>query len=106
MESLKTLEADGGPYNDNVMRIVGVRKVGNKLELRIGGVAVVVNPDVSGYDVTAANAAGTPSYVGGRDGANFQNLEGDVAEMLGIKGTVTDFEQTDIEAYLKAKYGL
>ncbi len=106
MDSITPLTADGGPYNDNVMRIVGARKVGNALELRVNGVVTASNPDVSGYDVTAANAVGIPSFIGGRDSVNFQNLDGDVAEMVGLKGTISDAEQTKIEAYLKAKYGL
>ncbi|MEO8799396.1 MAG: hypothetical protein ABI551_16010, partial [Polyangiaceae bacterium] len=106
MGAFTPVVADGGDYNDNVMRVVGARKVGNALELRAGGAVVATNPDVSGYDVAAANAVGNPAFIGGRDSVDFQNLNGDIAEMIAVKGTVSDIEQAEIEAYLKAKYGL
>jgi mono/diheme cytochrome c family protein len=51
-----------------------------------------------------------PAALGGHNGYNralgFQAFKGDIAEMVAVKGTVTDAEFQSIEAYLMSKYAL
>lgn len=100
----QALESDGG-LNDGVMRLVGTRRSGANYELRVSGTKVDMLSDASIPDPDAFNAAGMPAFIGGRD-APIQQLQGDIAEIVAIKGTLTDVEQTTLEAYLKKKYGL
>ncbi len=100
-----TLEADDSGSNDDKFRMVGMRRSGVKLELRIDGVST--SSDDAGYsdggaiDVTAPDAS---FYVGGRPiGAP---MSGRVAEVIGVKGTLSDADVSALEAYLKTKYGL
>jgi hypothetical protein len=100
-----TLEVDDGGTNDDKFRAVGMRRSGTKLELRIDGVSTTSDdggyPDGGAVDVTAPDAS---FYVGGRPtGAA---MSGRVAEVIGIKGTLSDADVDALEAYLKAKYGL
>ena len=96
--------SDGG-YNDNTMRVVGMRRAGSDLQLHISGTMVSDYPDSSIPDEAGFNAVGQPAFVGGRpDG--IQQLNGDIAEIIAVKGTVSESELAQIQAYLKAKYGL
>jgi hypothetical protein len=100
----RTTESDGG-MNDGVMRLVGVHKSGNALELRVGGTAVSTAADVSGFDTSGFDSAGRPVFIGGRPELN-QMLQGDIAALIAVKGSITDPEQAGVETYLKTKFGL
>lgn len=100
----QALESDSG-LNDGVMRVVGTRRSGTNYELRVGGNQVDLLSDASVPDPDAFNAAGLPAFIGGREAA-IQQLQGDIAEIIAVKGTLTDVEQTTLEGYLKKKYGL
>ncbi len=100
-----TLEEDASGSTDDKFRMVGMRRSGAKLELRIDGVST--SSDDAGYsdggaiDVTAPDAS---FYVGGRPIGG--PMSGRVAEVIGIKGTLSDADVSALEAYLKSKYGL
>jgi hypothetical protein len=100
----QALESDSG-LNDGVMRLVGTRRSGTNYELRVGGNQVDLLSDASVPDPDAFNAAGLPAFIGGRE-APIQQLQGDIAEIIAVKGTLTDPEQLRLEDYLKKKYGL
>ncbi|HEY5920763.1 MAG TPA: hypothetical protein VIV11_03790 [Kofleriaceae bacterium] len=90
--------------NDGVIRLYTGRRVGNSLEVRVNGT-------VQGSATTTANnvsAAGRPLYIGGQPNTNgvFQPLDGDIAEIVAVHGTLTTAELTQVETYLKAKYAL
>lgn len=95
---------DGG-HNDGTVRVVGVRKTGDKLEIRVGGTKIDELADAGGYDTTGFDAVGKPAYIGGRP-ALIQALVGDIAEVMAVKGNVSDAEQSKIESFLKTRYGL
>ncbi len=94
---------DGG--NDGIARVVGARKNGSDLQLYSGGKLVGEMPDASVANPAEFNAPTIPAYIGGRP-QGIQMLQGDVAEVIGVKGTLTDKELADLHAYLKAKYNL
>jgi hypothetical protein len=50
-----------------------------------------------------ASYPGSTGYVTTLDATQ---LQGDIAEIVAVKGTLTDLEQTTLEGYLKKKYGL
>jgi hypothetical protein len=99
-----TLEEDDSGSNDDKFRMVGMRRSGARLELRIDGVSTISDagyPDGGAVDVTAPDAS---FYIGGRPTGS--PMSGRVAEVIGIKGTLSDADVDALEAYLKTKYGL
>jgi hypothetical protein len=104
VDDSREARTDGG-LNDGVLRLVGTRKLGNDLELRINGTKQD-QIDAGGYDTAAFSAFDASAVIGGRAAANFQALEGDIAELIAVKGSLSDAEQTNIEVYLKARHGL
>jgi len=103
LDTQQAVLSDGG-LNDGVARLVAARKVAGNLELRVQGNQVGMITDAGFPDASAFNAPGIPAVIGGRQGA-IQALKGDIAEIIAVKGTLTDAEQTSVETYLKAKYG-
>jgi len=91
--------------NDGVARVVGARRNGTDLQLWEQAQLAGEMPDSSIVNPTEFNAAGLPAYIGGRP-ANVQALLGDIAEVIAVKGTVTDQELVNLQAYLRAKYKL
>ena len=90
-------------YNDNAARVFAYRRVGNTLELRVGGAPVATqnlngNPNV--------DAMGTVVHIGADFDATTNRLNGDVAEMIAVKGTISAQDLGNIEGYLKGRYGL
>lgn len=104
LDTNREILSDGGK-NDGKPRVVGARKVGGRFELRIDGAKVGEIADAGGYDQTGFDSIGRPAFLGGRPEL-IQMLEGDVAELVGVKGTLSDAETTQLEAYLKGRYGL
>jgi hypothetical protein len=104
---LDTLNVVYGPDagNDGVARVVGARKNAADLQLYSAGVLVGEKADASVTDNAGFNAATIPAYIGGRP-QGIQMLQGDIAEVIGVKGTLTDPELANLQAYLKKKYGL
>jgi hypothetical protein len=91
--------------NDGVVRVLGGRRVGTTLEVRVGG-AAAGNATVGSVDV---NAVGFPMYIGGQPNggtAVYQALDGDVAEIVLVKGPLSAADLAELETYLKTKYGL
>lgn len=104
LDTNQLVRSDAG-MNDGTVRLVGARRVGTELSLRVGGTEVEKISDASVPDALAFNAPGLPAVIGGRPAAT-QQLHGDIAEIIAVKGTLSDAEQTQLEAYLKSKYGL
>jgi hypothetical protein len=90
-------------YNDNTARNYAYRRVGNSIELRVNGSPAATqmmngNPNV--------DATGTVVRIGADFDATTNRLNGDIAEMIAVKGSISAQDLTGIEAYLKSKYGL
>jgi hypothetical protein len=90
--------------NDGVIRLYTARRAGDKLEVRINGI-------MQGTATTTANnvsAAGRPLFIGGQPGTTTvtQALDGDIAEIVAVRGALSAAELTQLESYLKAKYAL
>jgi hypothetical protein len=91
--------------NDGAIRVYTGRRVGTSLEVRVNGTVQGTATATSSVNV---NASGRPLFIGGVPGTNTvtQALDGDIAEILAVRGPLSDAELTQLEAYLKAKYGL
>jgi hypothetical protein len=96
-------------FVDASVHVVGARRAGATLEIRVDGAAsgsimsaMVASVDVSAVGWTAnigQNGYNTPI-------AEFQQLHGDIAEMVGVNGSLTLAELADLEDYLKSRYGI
>jgi len=77
------------------------------LDLRIGGADAGSATGVNYADNVSAGDGGPgswPLYIGGNN--QLQDVRGDIAEVIAIKGAVDDANLEALEAYLKSKYGL
>ncbi len=103
-----SLLSKGNGYNDGVMRLWAMRRAGITVELRRGGAvdsSAKWNPPIN------VDAMGTPPVsIGarlyqGQTSASFP-LDGDVAEIVVVKGTIAEPQLTLLESYLTTKYAL
>ncbi len=90
-------------YNDGVARNYAFRRAGTTLDLRVNGASVASMTQVGTIDVSAA---GINVYLGADDTDTFARLDGDIAEIVAVKGTTSTQDLVTIESTLKAKYGL
>ena len=90
--------------NDGVIRLYTGRRVGTSLEVRVNG---TVQGTATATSVNVS-APGRPLFIGGVPGTTTvsQALDGDIAEIVAVHGALSDAELTQLEAYLKTKYGL
>ncbi len=90
-------------YNDGTARLYFTRRAAAKLELRVNGNSIATQTTTVPLDVSAP---GTPVYIGAIGNGVYYRLNGDIAEMIAVKGAITDPDLASLEGYLKAKYGL
>ena len=90
------------PYNDGTVHLFAVQRAGLGLDLRVDGVSVGTstsdNPDVS--------AVGTNVQLGAYDSGIGLRLDGDIAEVLAVSGTLSPQSRTLLEGYELSKYAL
>jgi hypothetical protein len=93
-------------YDDGKPHRIGIRRTGNTLEVWTDGVNASLTPDAgTSPDVSAV---GSNVYIGARPGGNNVAglLAGDIAEVIGMKGTVSASDVTNVDGYFKTKYAL
>ena len=101
-----TGSVSGGLTNlkDGALHILGVRRTGTGCDVRIDGVS---NP--GGVSQTSCsilvNGAGAPVTIGRSYDLGLGSTE-DVAEIVAIRGTVSDADMMQLETDFRAKYGL
>jgi len=96
-----------GGYNDNAFRLFGGRRAGLTVEARVNGVVVGSTTERVNVNVDARNRTaniGNHGYDNAPPG--FQSLKGAIAEIVAIKGPITDADLATLESYLMTKYGL
>jgi hypothetical protein len=90
------------PYNTGTPHAFAMQRTGAVLDLRVDGVSlgtsVSTDEDVS--------SAGTPVQIGAGTTGQLARLDGDIAEILAVEGTLSVSNRTAIESYLTTKYGL
>lgn len=92
-------------YNDNKSRLFGVRRVGSSLELRVQSMAAATKMQQGNTDVSAS---GVGVLIGRLDAMNQSvlKLDGDIAEMVAVKGSISAMDLKSLESYLTSKYNL
>jgi hypothetical protein len=95
--------ADG--LNNGQFRVMAIRRNGGiYLELRLDGAQAGVKLVPADLDVSVP---GNDIYMGSHgDAPELYNLEGGIAEVIAVRGTVLDADLTRLESYLKSKYAL
>jgi hypothetical protein len=95
-------------FVDGTPHLLAVRRVGTRLEVRVDGAvsksleaAEVATVDVSskGFDAIIGQNGYNPA-------AEFQQLHGDIAEMIGVDGPLSEVDLDNLERYLKRRYGI
>lgn len=97
------LVSTGTGYNDLQGHLFVARRVGTSLQLRHNGVA----DGAKTVPVVDVSAVGQAVHLGATlERIDSTRLNGDLAELVAIKGPLGDVELLALEAYLKAKYAL
>ncbi len=92
----------GTAYNNNAAHAFAGQRVGTKLDLRVDSNSIGTSTS-SGVDVSSV---GLPARIGADGDASFFRLNGDIAEMIAVKGVLSSQDQAGIQTYLKTKYNL
>jgi hypothetical protein len=98
-------------FIDGTVHLLAGHRRGHTLEVRVDGTssgsltsdAGTINVDISAIGANAAigqNGGGSPP------GAEFQQFHGDIAELIGVSGSLSEAEVADTEQYLKTKYAI
>jgi hypothetical protein len=90
------------PYNNSTSHAFAMQRVGLTLDLRVDGASVGTSTS-DGIDVSTP---GTPVSIGGTTNGQGIRLDGDIAEILAVKGTLAASNRTGIESYVRTKYAL
>jgi hypothetical protein len=90
-------------FNDGVARVLGAQRINQTaLSLRVNG-AETATSTVPAMDVSEV---GVGARIGASGDATLARLDGDIAEMIIVRGAITATDLARIESYLRAKYGL
>ncbi len=88
-------------YNDGTARLYAVQRASGSEYLRVNGTQVA-----SGTSTVDVTESGSVVNIGIISSGNAAALDGDIAEMIAVKGTLSSSDLSNIEAYLKSKYAL
>ena len=93
-------------FNDGKYHRIGMRRNGAALEVWADGVVTSFTPDAGAPgDVSAT---GSDVSIGAAVGGNFPQfrLAGGIAEVIVVKGTISDGDVSGLDGYFKSKYAL
>jgi hypothetical protein len=88
-------------YNDGTARLYAVQRAGGTETLRVNASQVATGS--SAIDVTES---AKPVTIGALTTQPEAALDGDIAEMIVVKGTLSSSDLSNIESYLQSKYNL
>jgi hypothetical protein len=96
-------------FVDGTVHVLGARRAGATLEVRVDGAVSrsVTSSDVASTDVSATgfdaiigqNGYGTPR-------PEFQQFQGAIAEVIGVRGALVEPDVEALEQYLKSRYAV
>jgi hypothetical protein len=92
--------------NDNTWRRLGTTRRGTTMAVWVNGVVDGTQTLSAASDVSQNTR---PVWIGGEGDMNTTGLNwlaGNIAEIVAVKGNVTDAQVAQLDAYLKAKFGL
>jgi hypothetical protein len=90
-------------YNNDAAHVFAVQRVGAKLDLRVDGASVASASSSSDNDLSTV---GTGVRIGADVSAQGIRFDGDIAEMIAVKGTLATTDRASLESYAKTKWGL
>ncbi len=88
-------------YNDGTARLYALQRASGTETLRVNGTQVA-----SGSSSVDVSESGVEVDIGFMASASAAALDGDIAEVLAVKGTLSSSDLANIESYLASKYGL
>jgi hypothetical protein len=100
------IDSVGTTYNDGMFHRIGIRRNGSALEVWSDGVSASFTPDAGGtFDVSAT---GSDAFIGAQPNGNNVDirLQGAIAEVVGINGTLSTSDVTNLDGYFTTKYAL
>jgi hypothetical protein len=89
-------------YDNSVGHVFAVRRRGLALDVLVDGASVANATSLGAANVTTAQSALT---IGAQGDSNIARLDGDIAEIVAVKGALAPGDEAAIDAYLKNKYG-
>jgi hypothetical protein len=94
-----------GGYNDSTFRLYAGRRVGTTLQIRVNGTVVGQTTESPAINL---DAPGRDAVIGHNGSPNIgqQALKGDIAEIIAVKGVLSDANLAKLESYLRTKYAL
>jgi hypothetical protein len=95
-------------FDDFTVHLLTERRAVLTLDVRVDGrpSASVTNANVGAVDVSGAGYPATIGQNGYQPTTDFQQLYGDIAEMIAVRGALTDTELASLEQYLKDRYAI
>jgi hypothetical protein len=94
-------------FVDSSVHLIGARRAGKTLEIRVDG-AVSNSSTTAIFAAIDVSAVRAPAVIGqnGSPRPEFQQVNGDIAELVGVNGPVTPAELAKVEHYLKSRYAI
>jgi hypothetical protein len=97
-------------FVDSSVHLIGARRAGSTLEIRVDG-AVSNSSTTAIFATIDVSAVHSPANIGQNGYGSppreqFQQINGDIAELVGVDGSVTPSELAKLEQYLKVRYGI
>jgi hypothetical protein len=108
-QDLNELVTQKTGYNDGKARLMAMQRVGTTVTIRVNGKVTDTKILTSALDVTgdiAPDAANPILVTVGAAYSDISRLDGDVAEVIAVKGTLAVSDTLGIEGYLMSKYAL
>ncbi len=95
------------PYNNGTPHAFAMQRVGALLDLRIDGASVATSAS-SGVDVSnvGGGLGAGKVFIGADYDATGLRLNGDIAEIIAVKGALGANDRMGLEVYVKEKYAL
>jgi hypothetical protein len=89
-------------YNNDKPHVFAIRRQGSAVDLYVDGASINSATATTNIDVSNASF---PVRIGADGDANLLRLDGDIGEIYAVEGALSSSDQTNIQAYLKKKWG-
>jgi hypothetical protein len=85
-------------FNNDAAHVFAIQRVGTTLSVRIDGASA------GSQTIASTDVGKTGGRLGGCENAQAQRLEGDISEVIAVKGVIAPSDLVGIESYLKNRY--
>jgi hypothetical protein len=94
--------SSGNGYNNTTPHTFGMQRTAGNLTARLDGAVV----GTQAIPVNADVGSSVGAQLGAIENAATQRLDGDIAEVIAVRGTIATSDLTGLEGYLRSKYTL